>query len=114
MENLTTNTGESVDEFFLNYKNALKAQRDSTIKQLEQQRRNDYASIMGAANRRGMLYSNFPEREKIKYNVATFMPAYVKANTSYTTGLDSLRANMVNFWNQKKAYDEAAAELASY
>lgn len=114
MDNLYTNTGEDVNEFYKNYREALEAQRSSNLKQLEQQRRNDFASIMSGANRRGMLYSNFPEREKIKYNVGTYFPAVQKVNTSYMTGLDSLRANMVNFLNQKKAYDEAAAELSTY
>ena len=112
MENFYATTGEDINEFFKNYRDALKAQRDSSVKQLEQQRRNDFATIMGGANRRGMLYSNFPERAKIKYNVASYDPSLVKLNTTYTTGLDSLRANMVNLWNQKKAYDEAIADLS--
>ena len=112
MDNFYTLTGEDVNEFFRNYRDALKAQRDSSAKQLQQQRRNDFATIMGGANRRGMLYSNFPQRSKIRYDAESYNPALIKIDNAYTTGLDSLRANMVNLWNQKKAYDEAIADLS--
>lgn len=114
MNDFYTYTGENVNDFITNYRQALQGQRDSAIKQLEQQRRNNYASIMGAANRRNMLFSNFPQREKIKYNAQTFMPAYAKVQSSYTTALDALRNNAVKLWNQIKSYNEATSDLDTY
>lgn len=113
MDNFTTYTGEDVNQFIKNYREALQAQRDSSIKQLEQQRRNDYATIMSGANKAGMLYSNFPERAKTKYLASTYSPALVKVQNSYQTALDNLRSNAVKLWNQIKAYEEASADLAS-
>ena len=113
MDNFYTYNGENVNEFIDNYRNALQAQRDSAIKQLNQQRRNDYASYMGMANRRGMLYSNLPEREKVRYNVNTYTPSLVKIQSSYQSGLDTLRNNAVNLWNQIKAYEEAVQDISA-
>lgn len=113
MDNFTTYTGEDVNQFIKNYRESLQAQRDSSIKQLEQQRRNDYATIMSGANKAGMLLSNFPERTKTKYLASTYSPALVKVQNSYTTALDNLRSNAVKLWNQIKAYEEASADLAS-
>lgn len=103
----------NINDFIKNYRESLQAQRDSSIKQLEQQRRNDYATIMSGANKAGMLYSNFPERAKTKYLASTYSPALVKVQNSYQTALDSLRSNAVKLWNQIKAYEEASADLAS-
>lgn len=113
MENFYTYTGENINDFITNYRDALQAQRDSANKQLEQQRRNYFTSIMGAANRRGMMYSNLPTRDKVVYNVQTYYPATVKVQNSYQTGLDSLRNNAINLWNQVKAYNEATQDLAT-
>lgn len=114
MNDFYTYTGENVNDFITNYRQALQGQRDSAIKQLEQQRRNDYTSIMGGANRRGMLYSNWGQREKQRYNAQTYMPAYTKIQSSYTTALDALRNNAVKLWNQIKSYEEASEDLDKY
>ena len=93
-------------DFIKNYKYSLKAQRDSNIKQLDQARRNYHTSIMGGANRRGMMYSNWTNRDKISYDASAYMPNYAKINTAYTTGLDNLRNNAVNLWNKIQSYRE--------
>lgn len=103
----------TLGDFIKAYRDSLKAQRDSNIKQLNQQRRNAQASLMGAANRRGTLYSNFPQRDKIRYDTDSYMPAYVKVQEGYQSGLDSLRANAVNLWNKIKTYKEAIADYDS-
>ena len=103
--------GNNINDFITNYRNALKAQRDAANKQLQQQRRNYYTSLMGAANRRGMLYSNLPARDKIRYDTETYTPALVKVQNSYQTGLNSLRNNAIDLWNQIKSYDEAIRDL---
>ena len=113
MENWFDYQNNDVNEFIRNYRDSLQAQRDAAFKQLEQQRKNSYATIMGSANKSGMLYSNFPARTKTQYYTQNYMPAYVKAQTSYQTALDSLRNNAINLWNQIKAYDEASQDLAN-
>lgn len=112
MENFYDYMSNDINAFIRNYRNALQAQRDSANKQLEQQRRNYYTSIMGAANRRGALYSNLTTREKTKYDTSTYYPAYIKNQTNYMTGLDSLRNNAVNLWNQIRSLNEATEDLA--
>ena len=113
MDNFYDYQDNDVNEFIRNYRIALQAQRDSAVKQLEQQRRNSYATIMSGANKAGMLYSTWPMREKIKYDTGTYYPAHIKAQTSYQSGLDTLRNNAVNLWNQIKAYNEATADLSN-
>lgn len=103
----------TLGDFIKAYRDSLKAQRDSNIKQLNQQRRNAQVSLMGAANRRGTLYSNFPQRDKIRYDTETYMPAYIRAQEGYQSGLDSLRANAVNLWNKIKTYKEAISDYDS-
>lgn len=98
--------GNSVSDFLKAYRESLKAQRDSNQKSLEQQRRNAQRSLMAGANRRGMLYSNFVDRSKRKYDVDTYYPNAVKIQSSYTTGLDNLRKNAINLWNTIKSYQE--------
>lgn len=113
MDNFYDYQDNDVNEFIRNYRIALQAQRDSAVKQLEQQRRNSYATIMSGANKAGMLYSNFPERSKIQYQTQTYIPSYTKVQSSYQSGLDTLRNNAVNLWNQIKAYNEATADLSN-
>ena len=110
MDNWQDYQGNSISDFIKAYRDSLKAQRDANNKQLQQNRRNYYASIMGSANRRGMMYSNFPQREKLAYDVSTYTPALVKNQTSYQTGLDTLRNNAVNLWNKIQAYNEAISD----
>lgn len=111
MDNFTTLQGEDVNEFYKNYQDALEQQRDLTKQQLEQQRSNDFASIMSNANVQGALYSNFPAREKLKYDVSTYQPRLVKAQQSYQTGLDKLRANALKSWNSIRAIQEKIDDI---
>lgn len=113
MDNWFDYQGNDINQFIKNYRESLQAQRDSAIKQLEQQRRNSYATIMSGANKSGMLYSNFPERSKIQYQTQTYVPSYTKVQSSYQSGLDTLRNNAINLWNQIKAYNEATADLSN-
>lgn len=110
MDNWYDLQNQNISSFIKAYRDSLKAQRDSTFKQLQQQRRNTQASIMGAANRRGTLYSNFPQRDKIRYDTETYDPAYIKAQQAYQTGIDSLRNNALNLWNKIKSYEEQIAD----
>lgn len=103
--------GNNINDFIRAYRNSLKAQRDANIKRLEQERRNYFSYVMGDANRRGMMYSNFPQRNKIKYEATSYVPAIAANQTSYQTGLDSLRNNALSLWNKIKAYDEAISDL---
>lgn len=111
MDNWYDYQGNNINDFIKAYRNSLKAQRDANIKKLEQERRNYHSYIMGNANRRGMLYSNFPQRDKIKYETNSYAPAIAANQTSYQTGLDSLRNNAITLWNKIKAYDEAISDL---
>ena len=113
MDNWYDYQGNNISDFIKAYRDSLKAQRDANNKQLQQNRRNYYASIMGAANRRGTLYSNFPQREKLIYDTTVYDPALIKNQTSYQTGLDTLRNNAVNLWNKIQAYNEALGDLNS-
>lgn len=108
---MNTLQGEDVDAFIKNYRDSLVEQRDASNKQLEQERANTGASIMGSANQMGMLYSNFPAKTKIKYDTQAYYPALAKVQTSYQSGLDKLRANAVDVYNQIKQYEEAIADL---
>ena len=79
---------DQIKDFYQNYRDSLDRQYQTGIANLEQQRRNDQASIMGGANKMGMLYSNFPQRDKIKYDQGNFQPNLVKLYQGYQTGLD--------------------------
>lgn len=114
MDNWHDYQGNNISDFIKAYRESLLAQRESNLKQLQQGRRNYQSSIMGAANRRGMLYSNFPQRDKIRYDTETYNPAVINAQTSYQTGIDTLRNNAVTLWNKLKAYDEAISDLNKY
>ena len=111
MENWQDLQDNDINQFISNYRDTLEQQRDLTKQNLQQQRENDFASIMSNANARGMLYSNFPARDKIKYDVSTYQPGIARAQQSYQTGLDKLRANAIKAWNQNKAIEEKIADL---
>lgn len=101
----------SVDPFINAYRDSLERQRDMSMQNLDATRRNDFASIMAGANKAGMLYSNFPQRDKIKYDAQSYMPAQVKIQQGYQTGLQKLRENTISMANQLKTINEAIAEL---
>ena len=102
---------EQLDPFIIAYRDSLQQQRDLANQQLEAQRRNDFTSIMSGANKAGMMYSNFPAREKIKYDTQTYQPKLIKVQQSYQTGLDKLRANTVKMANQLNSINRAIEEL---
>lgn len=100
-----------LNDFVKNYRDALARQYQSSVQSLNQQRLNDQRSIMSNANARGMMYSNFPTRDKIIYDQQTFLPNYTKLYQSYSTGLDKLRQNVVNYQNSIKSIQDAIADL---
>lgn len=102
---------DTIDPFINAYRESIDRQRDLAMQNLDNQRRNDFTSIMGGANKAGMLYSNFPQRDKIKYDTQTYTPNQVKIQQTYQTGLDKLRKNIVDTSNQLKNINEAIAEL---
>ena len=100
-------------DFYKNYRESLSRQNEVGQQSLLQQRKNAQASIMSGANKAGMLYSNFPERSKIQYDVGTYDPARVKLQTSYQTGLDQLRNNILKSQNAIREIQENIANLNS-
>lgn len=102
-----------VKSFYQNYRDSLDRQYQSALQSLEQQRKNAQASIMSGANKVGMLYSNFPARTKIQYDQGTYQPALTKVNTSYVSGLDTLRNNILKYQNSIAEIQEAIAHLNS-
>lgn len=104
-------TDEQIKDFYQNYRDSLDRQNQAAIASLDQQRRNDFATIMSGANKAGMLYSNFPTRDKIKYDTTAYQPNLVKLQQTYQTGLDKLRSNIVSYQNQIKSIQDAINEL---
>ena len=104
---------DTVKEFYQNYRDSLDRQYQSALQSLEQQRKNAQASIMSGANKAGMLYSNFPSRAKIQYDQEAYQPALVKARTSYVSGLDTLRNNILKYQNSIAEIQDAIAHLNS-
>lgn len=100
-----------INQFIKNYRESLQAQYDAGVNALQNQRRNDFTSIMSSANKAGMLYSNFPQRSKIQYDTQTFYPARIKTYQGYQSALDKLRQNALNLYNQNKTIEEAIADL---
>lgn len=98
------------NEFLKQYRDALKNQYDASLSSLRQQYRNNQASIMSAANERGMMYSNFPQRSKIQ-SETDYLTNASKLRSTYQTGLDKLRNNAANTYNQIKAYEEVIKDL---
>lgn len=100
------------NEFLKAYRDSLKNQYDANVSSYKQQKRNADAQIMSAANKAGMMYSNFPQRSKIQTE-ADYLTGLSKLRSTYQTGLDKLRNNAVDAYNQIKAYEEAISDLAS-
>ena len=103
----------NLDDFITNYRNSLQEQYDAGAKSLEQQRKNDQTTIMSNANTAGALYSNFPTRDKIKYDTNTYLPGLVNLRTTYQTGLDKLRSNALSVANNIKSIQAAIDNLNS-
>lgn len=104
---------ETIKDFYQNYRDSLSRQYQTGLQNLEQQRRNAQTSIMSGANKAGMLYSNFPERSKIQYDQQTYQPAQIKLQTSYQTGLDALRNNILKYQNSIADIQDAIAHINS-
>lgn len=102
---------DNVDPFISKYRDDIEHQRDLAFQNLDNTRRNDFANMMGAANTAGMMYSNFPQRAKKQYDTATYEPNQVKIQSTYQTGLDKLRSNVVNLSNQLKNINDAISDL---
>lgn len=105
------NSSPEANTFIDNYRQAMSDQYQAAQDELKQQRSNDYAVLMGNANKGGVMYSNFPERSKIKYDAQTYYPNLVKSYNTYQTGLDKLRSNVVNYQNQIQSLNDAIADL---
>ena len=99
------------NEFLKAYRDSLKNQYDANVSSYKQQKRNADAQIMSAANKAGMMYSNFPQRSKIQTE-ADYLTGLSKLRSTYQTGLDKLRNNAVDAYNQIKASEEAISDLA--
>lgn len=104
---------QEIKDFYQNYRDSLDRQNQTGVQSLDQQRRNAQASIMGGANKVGMLYSNFPVRSKIQYDQDTYQPALVKLQNTYQTGLDQLRSNIMKYQNSIADIQESIAHLNS-
>lgn len=104
---------QQIKDFYQNYRDSLDRQYQTSLQNLEQQRKNAQTAIMGGANKAGMMYSNFPTRAKIQYDTNTYQPAQIKLNTGYRTGLDTLRNNMLKYVNSIKDIQDSIAHLNS-
>lgn len=104
-------TEDQIKNFYQNYRDSLDRQYQSAVQNLDQQRKNNFASIMSGANKVGMMYSNFPERSKIQYDTSTYTPNTTKLYNTYQTGLDKLRSNVLNYQNSIKDIQDAIATL---
>lgn len=102
-----------VKTFYQNYRDSLDRQYQSALQSLNQQRKNAQATIMSGANKAGMMYSNFPARAKIQYDQQTYQPAQIKLQTSYQTGLDTLRNNILKYQNSIAEIQDSIAHLNS-
>lgn len=104
----------AIDEFYKKYRDQMKRAYDVNRNLLDEQRLQQQQSIMGQANRQGMLYSNFPARAKIQYDVQNYNPAVSNLYSAYQTGLDSLRNKGVQLANQIKQYQEGINDFNYY
>lgn len=104
-------TEDQIKPFYQNYRESLSRQYETALQNLEQQRRNAQTSIMSGANKAGMMYSNFPTRSKIQYDMNTYTPTQTKLHTTYQTGLDTLRNNILNYQNSIKDIQDAIKTL---
>lgn len=102
-----------ITDFYKNYRESLSSQYENAKNLLEQQRRNAQTTIMSGANKAGMLYSNFPTRQKVDYDTSTYQPAQVKLYNTYATGLQTLRDNIAKYQNSIAEIQDSIAHLNS-
>ena len=100
-----------IEPYLQQYRESLQRQREQNEQLLNQNRDNDYANIMSGANRSGVMYSNFPERSKVQYQTSTYLPGLEKTYTTYQTGRDKIRNNVLQYANKIKSLQEAIAAL---
>lgn len=112
-QNITLDVS-AIDPFVSKYRDMLTRSKDAQIMQLQQQRENDFATIMGEANKAGMAYSNFPTRTKMQYDAQTYNPNLLKIQTSYQTGLDDIRNKGVELANYLKNAQESIDDYNYY
>lgn len=105
--------GNNLNDFLKSYRDALNRNYVANNMLIDRKRDNDFATIMSNANKRGVMYSNFPERAKIQYESDTYLPSRSQSFQTYQTGLDKLRSNAVNYYNQIKSLEEAIADLSA-
>lgn len=114
MELNVTEDLQQVDPFIQKYRDAMARNRDAQLMQLNQQRENDQGIIMGNANTAGMLYSNFPTRQKMQYDVNTYNPRLIKIQSAYQSGLDDLRNKGVELANYLRQGQETLEDYNYY
>lgn len=102
---------DEINDFYKAYRDYLDQQRDKDLQDLENARRNQFQNIMGAANAAGMMYSNFPKRSKYQYDTSVYMPGREKIKSTYQTGLDKLRSNIIDTLNSIADYNDEIASL---
>lgn len=102
---------DEINNRFVNAYRSLESSLYGALKDAENNRRNAYTNIMGAANKSGMMYSNFPERSKIQYDTYTYLPAIEGAQNTYQTGLQKIRNSAIDLSNQLASINEAVSDL---
>lgn len=106
-------TGDT-NAFIQNYRDSLQNQYNSAVANIENQKEIDETSIMSNANSAGMMYSNLPQRDKLKYQTTTYLPNLAEAQNSYQTGVDALRSKAVELSNNISTIEQAIADLNKY
>lgn len=109
--NLNEWSSGNLGDFVQNYRTALGEQYTADENALKNQRNLDYTTIMSNANRRGMLHSTFPTRDKLKYDTTTYEPQLIKLQQNYRTGIDTLYDNVAKYYNNIKSIQEKIADL---
>ena len=104
----------NINDFITSYRQALQDQYDTTTANIENQKKLDETSIMSNANVKGSLYSNFPQRDKIKYQATTYLPNLVSAKNTYQSGIDSLRSKATELANNITTIEQAIQDLNDY
>lgn len=104
---------EADNEFIQNYRKSLQESYDAGLKALENQRQLDQSAIMNQANKAGVLYSNIPQRMRTQYDTQTYMPALTGLQSSYQSGLDTLRNQGLNAANQVAYYKQMIDHYAT-
>lgn len=104
---------QQIKDFYQNYRDSLDRQYQSASQSLEQQRKNAQTSIMSGANKAGMMYSSFVPRNKIQYDINTYQPTQIKLQSTYQTGLDQLRNNILKYQNSIAEIQDSIAHLNS-